>query len=158
MGTGVNPYGLVDMESNRFVTEEINGLRRSATSVPPVFLAVAAFLLYIVISRMVQAEREEIGLMKAFGYTNSEVGGHYFKMILAIAVGGALAGGIMGIGAGRWMVDLYLIYYKFPFLVFRLDPVAFLTGFTASVLAASAGGLMVLRGVFALTPAVAMRA
>ena len=31
---------------------------------------------------MVQAEREQIGLMKAFGYTDFEVGFHYFKMIL----------------------------------------------------------------------------
>lgn len=150
-------YDVADMESNRFITEEIKGLGRSASSVPPVFLAVAAFLLYIVISRMVQAEREEIGLMKAFGYTNAEVGGHYFKMILTIAMGGAVAGGLMGIAAGRWMVDFYLIYYKFPFLVFQLDPGAFLAGVLISVLAASAGGLLVLRGVFALTPAVAMR-
>ncbi len=150
-------FALSDLESDRFITEEIGGLRRSAGSVPPVFLAVAAFLLYIVISRMVQAEREEIGLMKAFGYTNPEVGGHYFRMILAIAVGGAVAGGLLGVAVGRWMVDLYLIYYKFPFLVFRLDPEAFLVGFSVSILAASAGGLLVLRRVFALTPAVAMR-
>lgn len=151
-------YALADLESNRFITEEIKGLRRSADTVPPVFLAVAAFLLYIVISRMVQAEREEIGLMKAFGYTNLEVGGHYFQMVLAIAVGGGIAGGLMGIAAGRAMVDLYLLYYKFPFLLFRLDPSSFLTGFTVSVLSASAGGLVVLRRVFGLTPAVAMRA
>ncbi|TDK42422.1 FtsX-like permease family protein [Antarcticimicrobium luteum] len=151
-------YALSNLESDRFISEEIGGLRRSAGSVPPVFLAVAAFLLYIVISRMVQSEREEIGLMKAFGYTNMEVGGHYFRMILAIAAGGALAGCLLGIAVGRWMVDLYLIYYKFPFLVFRLDPASFLVGFGVSILAASAGGLLVLRRVFALTPAVAMRA
>ncbi|MGD9863293.1 MAG: ABC transporter permease [Pseudodonghicola sp.] len=150
-------YGVADLESNMFITEEIGGLRRSAGSVPPVFLAVAAFLLYIVISRMVQSEREEIGLMKAFGYTNMEVGGHYFRMILAIALGGAVAGGLLGVAVGRWMIDLYLIYYKFPFLVFRLDPASFLIGFSTSILAASAGGLFVLRRVFALTPAVAMR-
>ncbi|MDX2484281.1 MAG: FtsX-like permease family protein [Pseudodonghicola sp.] len=151
-------YGLSHLQSDLFISEEIDGLRRSARSVPPIFLAVAAFLLYIVISRMVQAEREQIGLMKAFGYSDTEVGGHYFRMILVIAVGGALAGCLLGIAAGRWMADLYLLYYKFPFLVFRLDPASFLTGFAVSILAASAGGLLVLRQVFALTPAVAMRA
>jgi len=150
-------FALSDLESDRFISEEIGGLERSAGSVPPIFLAVAAFLLYIVISRMVQAEREEIGLMKAFGYTNAEVGWHYFRMVLAIAAGGALAGCLLGIGVGRWMVDIYLIYYKFPFLVFRLDPAAFLLGVTVSILAASAGGLFVLRRVFRLTPAEAMR-
>lgn len=154
---GLGAYDLGDLSSNRFVTEEINGLRTSSTSVPPVFMAVAAFLLYIVISRMVQAEREEIGLMKAFGYSNGEVGLHYFQLIMVIAVGGALAGCLMGIAAGRAMVDLYLIYFKFPFLVFRLDPAAFFMGFAFSVLSASAGGMVVLRRVFLLTPATAMR-
>ena len=155
---GSGAYGLADQFSNRFVFEEISGLEAAAVGVPPIFLAVAAFLLYIVISRMVQSEREEIGLMKAFGYTNAEVGAHYFKLILAIAAGGALAGCLGGIASGRALIGVYTAYFKFPFLVFQLDPASFATGVTVSVLSASAGGLFVLRRVFALTPAVAMRA
>jgi len=154
---GLGAYGREDHESNRFVSEEIDGLRAMSSGVPPIFLAVAAFLLYIVVSRMVQAEREQIGLVKAFGYTNVEVGAHYFKLILAIAAGGALAGCLAGIAAGRALIGVYLEFFKFPFLVFQLDPQAFVIGFSVSVLAASAGGLIVLRGVFALTPATAMR-
>ena len=97
---GLGAYGLEDQASNRFLSDEIAGLRKSSTGVPPIFLAVAAFLLYLVISRMVQAEREQIGLMKAFGYTNIEVGSHYFKMVLAIAAGGAAAGCVLGVAAG----------------------------------------------------------
>ena len=155
---GLGAYPLADQTSNRFVTEEIGGLEAAAVGVPPIFLAVAAFLLYIVISRMVQSEREEIGLMKAFGYINAEVGAHYFKLVLAIAVGGALAGCLFGIVAGRAMIQLYTAYFKFPFLVFQLEPSSFITGVSVSVLAASAGGLVVLRQVFELTPASAMRA
>lgn len=154
---GQGAYGLEDHESNRFVSEEISGLRVMSTGVPPIFLAVAAFLLYIVVSRLVQSERKQIGLMKAFGYTNVEVGAHYFKLILVIAAGGALAGCLAGIVAGRALIGVYLEYFKFPFLVFQLDPESFVTGFGVSVLAASAGGLIVLRRVFALTPATAMR-
>lgn len=154
---GLGAYGLEDHLSDRYVSEEINGLRGTSTIVPPLFLAVAAFLLYIVVSRMVQAEREQIGLMKAFGYTNLEVGAHYFKLILFIAVSGAIVGCLAGIAAGRGMVVLYLQYYKFPFLLFELRASSFILGFLVSVCAASAGGLLVLRGVFALTPAVAMR-
>nr|WP_319532371.1 FtsX-like permease family protein [uncultured Cohaesibacter sp.] len=154
---GLGAYGLKDQTSNRFITEEIVGMEGSARVVPPIFLAVAAFLLNIVISRMVQSEREQIGLIKAFGYTNWEVGLHYFKFVLIIAVGGAFFGCLGGIALGRGMMDLYLTYYKFPILVFELDPVSFVTAFLTSILAASAGGLFVLRSVFALTPAVAMR-
>lgn len=154
---GTGAYGLEDQFSNRFVTEEIASLRISGRVVPPIFLAVAAFLLNIVISRMIDAERTQIGLIKAFGYTSLETGLHYLKFILVVATGGALAGCVFGWLAGRAMSELYMQYYKFPFLLFEVDASAFLIGVTASVAAASAGGAFVLRRVFALAPAEAMR-
>jgi len=154
---GSGAYTLAEQISNRIVSEEILGLQAAARGVPPIFLAVAAFLLYIFIGRMVQSEREEIGLMKAFGYTSTETGGHYFKLILVIAAGGALAGCLGGIALGRVMIGIYTDFFKFPFLVFQLDPASFVIGVTVSVMSASAGGFLVLRRVFALTPASAMR-
>lgn len=154
---GLGAYGIADQTSNRFVTEEISGLRASAAGVPPIFLGVAAFLLYIVIARMVQSEREQIGILKAFGYTSLEVGLHYFKLVLVIAVFGALLGSALGVFAGRGLAGVYQLYYKFPFLVFQVDPASFVTGVLVSIAAASAGAIFMLRSVFALTPAVAMR-
>lgn len=154
---GLTAYHVSDHVSERFIHEEINGLKVSGSVVPPIFLAVAAFLLNIVISRMIQSEREQIGLLKAFGYTSLEVGTHYAKLVLAIAVGGAALGCVLGVYAGRSLTSVFLIYYKFPFLLFQVDPRAFLIGLGVSVLAASAGGIFVLWRVFELTPAVAMR-
>ncbi|MYM54424.1 ABC transporter permease [Thalassovita mangrovi] len=150
-------YDLKDLFSNRFISEEIRGLRVSTASIPPIFLGVAAFLLYIVISRMVRAEREQIGLLKAFGYTSWEVSFHYLKLVLVIAVLGAIVGSIAGVAAGSSLAVVYQLYYKFPFLVFTIDPRSFVIGFGTSILTASVGSLFVLRGVFKLTPAVAMR-
>tara|TARA_R110000868_G_scaffold113042_3_gene303770 strand:- start:1967 stop:4333 length:2367 start_codon:yes stop_codon:yes gene_type:complete len=154
---GLGAYGLEDQTSNRFVSEEISGLRASAVGVPPIFLAVAAFLLYIVISRLVQSERQQVGLLKAFGYSSCEISSHYLKLVMIIATGGAIVGSIMGIAAGHSMAVFYQHYFKFPFIVFQLDPRAFITGFGVSIVTASVGGLLVLKQVFVLTPAVAMR-
>lgn len=154
---GLGAYGLSDQFSNRFLSEEIAGLRITSRTVPPIFLAVAAFLLNIVVSRMVQAEREQIGLLKAFGYSGLEVSAHYFKFVLSVAVGGAILGCLGGVLGGRSLASVYQLYYKFPFLIFQVDPMAFVAGAAASVVAASTGGLLVLGRVFSLTPAVAMR-
>ncbi|WP_204113345.1 ABC transporter permease [Shimia biformata] len=154
---GLGAYGLKDHMSNRFISDEIDGLRSTSAAVPPIFMGVAAFLLYIVVTRLVQAEREQIGLIKAFGYTDLEVSVHYFKLVVLIALLGALMGCVLGIWAGRSMVGVYQANFHFPFLVFRVDPAAFVSGVTVSVLSASAGGIFVLRRVFTLTPAVAMR-
>ncbi|WP_295806469.1 ABC transporter permease [uncultured Nitratireductor sp.] len=154
---GTGAYGLEDQVSNRFLSEEITSLRASSRGVPPIFLGVAAFLLNIVVSRMIQSERSQIGLLKAFGYGSAAVSAHYLKFILVIAVGGAVAGCLLGILAGVNVAGFYQTYYKFPFLLFRVDPAAFLVGILVSVAAASAGGIFVLRGVFVLAPATAMR-
>ena len=154
---GLGAYALADQFSNRFLSEEIRGLRTTSAAVPPIFMAVAAFLLYIVVSRMVQAEREQIGLIKAFGYTDWEVSLHYFKLVVSIALFGAALGSAGGVWAGRALAGVYQSIYHFPFLVFRVEPSSFVSGVSVSVLAAVAGGLLVLRKVFALTPAVAMR-
>ncbi len=154
---GQGAYGLDDQFSNRFVSEEIKGLEVSAVVVPPIFLLIAAFLLYIVISRMVQAERQEIGLMKAFGYSDVEVGWHYMQLVLAIALAGALLGCGLGIWAGQALIGLYTQYYKFPFLVFQMEPSAFVIGILAAMGSAAAGSLVVLARLVRLVPAEAMR-
>ena len=154
---GQGAYERKDSMSDRFITEEISGLVATSVVVPPIFLGVAAFLLYIVITRLVQAEREQIGLIKAFGYTDFEVAFHYFKLVMVIAVIGAALGCALGLWGGRFMAGLYQSVYHFPFLVFRVEPSSFVTGIVTSVLAASAGGIFVLTRVFRLTPAVAMR-
>lgn len=157
------PYGTTgaldrsDLMSDTYISEEINGLRMSSRGVPPIFLGVAAFLLYIVISRLVQSEREEIGLMKAFGYRSREIGLHYMELVLTIALFGAALGCGLGIIGGRALVPVYTLYYKFPYLLFRLDPGSFLIGVGTSVAVASVGGAIVLRRIAALTPAEAMR-
>ena len=154
---GTGAYPLEDQVSNRFITEEINSTRVSSLFVPPVFMAVAAFLLYIVISRIVAAERTQIGLLKAFGYTGIEVGLHYFKLVAIIAIGGALLGCGFGILSGQAMAQLMQRYYKFPFLLFQVDPRALILAVSVSIASASAGGIFVLIQIFKLAPAEAMR-
>lgn len=154
---GLGAYDRQDQLSNRFVSEEIQGLKASSTSVPPIFLGVAAFLLYIVMSRMIQTEREQIGLLKAFGHSDLEIGAHYLKFVLAIAVLGVLLGVGGGIAGGQAMAQLYQHYFKFPFLVFQLPAQSLISAVGISLFAAAAGGLIVIRRVFLLSPAVAMR-
>lgn len=150
-------FGLEDFASDRFLSEEISGLEVTSSTVPPVFMLVAAFLLYIVISRMITAEREEIGLVRAFGYSKREVASHYLQLALFIAVTGAALGCLLGVVLGRSMVPIYTTYYKLPFLLFRLEFASFASGLLLSIFVASLGGVWALRAIFRLTPAEAMR-
>ncbi|MEM9617896.1 MAG: FtsX-like permease family protein [Pseudomonadota bacterium] len=157
------PYGATgafareDQVSNNYLTEELKQLDTMSRVMPPIFLAVSIFLLNIVITRLVQTEREQIGLIKAFGYSNRDVGLHYLKFVLAIAIAGAFVGWGGGIWLGRWMAGVYQNYYHFPFLVYAIEFKTLGVALLVSSIAAALGGYFAVRAAIELTPAVAMR-
>ena len=84
---GIGAYDRADQISNWFLMNEIEQLKSMASILPTVFLAVAAFLSNMVLTRLIATERGEIGLMKAFGYSNLEVGWHYVKLVMVMTGG-----------------------------------------------------------------------
>src|SRR3546814_7074051 len=90
--------------------------------IPPVFLIVSTFLVYIVLGRMIRTERTLIGLIKAFGYSARAIGWHYLKFALVIALLATLLGALAGIWMGRGMTGLYAEYYRFPILRYHISP------------------------------------
>ncbi len=153
---GLGAYGRKDQMSHFFLTNELTQLEAMGGLMPPIFLAVAAFLLNIVISRIVTTEHEQIGLLKAFGYTDWEVGRQYLKLIFVL-VGLGL---IMGVIAGQWLgnavMGLYNDYFKFPLLAYRVEPQVLFMAALVSAAAGAAGGLGAVRHAVRLSPAVAM--
>ena len=150
-------YGRADQLSNKFLTEELKQLSTMGKILPPIFLAVAAFLLNIVITRIIQSEREEIGLMKAFGYANHEVGLHYLKFVMTIAMAGTLLGCGLGLWLGRFMAEMFQSIYKFPFLLFQAPMSTFAIAIGVSLSATALGVYVAVRRAVVLAPAVAMR-
>lgn len=154
---GLGAYGRDDQLSHRFITDEIGQNRVTSTFVPGIFLGVAAFLLHIVLSRLITIQRGEIGLLKAFGYDNRTVGLHYLKVALVtVGIGLALGGGL-GVVSGRWLTALYRDYYRFPNLDFAVSPGVVSLTLLIAVAAASVGALGAVRAAVRLPPAVAMR-
>jgi len=155
---GLGAYGREDQVSHRFISDEISQNRISSTAIPAIFLSVAAFLLHIVLSRLVAMQRMEIGLLKAFGYSNRTVGFHYLKLAILTVLGGVVLGTSIGIYLGAELTDLYRDYYRFPNLVHYASPRVLGLTFVVSVSAAALGALQAVGRAAALPPAVAMRA
>jgi putative ABC transport system permease protein len=104
---GTGAFGRDEQLSHKFVSDEFENLKNISRIAPNIFLGVAAFLLNVVLARLVNAQREQIAALKAFGYTNAAVGVHYFKFALAIVFAGLVLGNIVGILQGHWMTSLY---------------------------------------------------
>lgn len=154
---GLGAYGRKDQMSNRFLSEEFKQLQRSAEIFPPLFIGVAAFLLNVVIGRIIGTEREQIAALKAFGYSNRAIGLHYVKMVLAILAAGVSGGIALGVWLGKGLGMIYMDFYRFPYLMYEVRPSVALSAASVCVLAALAGTLGSVRRAAALPPAEAMR-
>ncbi|GIK87745.1 MAG: hypothetical protein BroJett026_32260 [Betaproteobacteria bacterium] len=154
---GRGAYGRDDHVSHRYLTDEIAQNRVTATWLPAVFFAVAAFLVAVTLGRLVAMQRLQIGALRAFGYTRGEVAAHYASFALAIVAVGGVAGLAAGTGLGALLTRLYRDFYRFPELAFRLDAelLAVVAAALAAVAVAGAAGASA--RVAALAPADAMR-
>ena len=154
---GLGAYGRKDQVSHRYLSEEFRQLEQMATIFPTIFLSVAAFLLNVVVSRLVRAQREQIATLKAFGYGNFRILAHYMKLVALISVFGASGGIALGVWLGKGLGEMYLEFYRFPFLLFELRPSVAATAALVIVAAALVGTLYSVWEAAKSPPAEAMR-
>jgi putative ABC transport system permease protein len=154
---GAGTYSRKDHPSHIRVTDEIRVLTILSIGFPAIFLGVAAFMTNAVLSRLLALQREQIAILKAFGFTNGQIVSHYLKFAAVIGLVGTVLGGFAGQLLGRWMVGLYDLFFRFPDLSFRLDRNAVVIAFGVGLLAVVAGVLGSVRKAAKLPPAEAMR-
>jgi len=146
-----------DQISNWFLMNEIEQLKTIATIMPAIFLFVSGLLTHTVLTRLIATERSEIGLLKAFGYSNGEIGWHYAKMVMVLASLGIGLGWVIGSALGRYNTEIYAKLYNLPDLYFHPSAMPYALSVLVSLFVTLAGALQAVRGATSLSPAVAMR-
>ena len=154
---GFGAYGRKDQISHRLLNEEFRQLQKSSKIFPTIFICVAAFLLNVVMSRTINTQREQIAALKAFGYSNFDVGFHYAKLVVLIILAGLTAGIAGGIWFGNMLGGIYMQVYRFPFFIYILRPGVIVAAILISVSSALAGTFHSLRRAARQQPAEAMR-
>lgn len=154
---GTGAYDRTDQTSNAFLDAELTQLRGMAFVIPPIFLFISAFLVNMILSRLISLEREQIGLLKAVGYGNLEIVWHYAKLVIAIALIGLAIGSVAGYWLGRGLTTLYAEFFSFPFLIFRQSGDLYFLAGAVTIAAALAGAARAVWTTVSLPPAVAMQ-
>jgi len=154
---GLGAYLREDQLSHQIIENELTEIRINGTVIPAIFLGVAVFLLYLMLGRLINTQRGEIAVLKAFGYQDWEVGRHYLMYAMLAVTLGAFIGGIGGIRLGAGLVNLYRQYLDIPDLVYRVTPSLLVIAIGISVTGACAGALSAVRKAVNLPPAEAMR-
>ena len=154
---GLGAHGRDEQMSHRILSQEISQQQVFGTVLPAVFLAVAAFILNVVLHRQVNAQRAEIAALKALGYGDARIAGHYLGFASVIVAAGVVGGVAIGVWLGRAMTALYTDAFHFPRFDYSLPAWVVLSGAAVSLAAAYGGTFAAIRGVVRLRAAEAMR-
>ncbi len=154
---GLGAYPRRSQASHQILQAELDSNRVTGAVIPIVFLGVAVFLLYLVLGRLISTQRGEIAVLKAFGYSDREVGAHFLMFaVVAVLAGGAI-GTIGGVYLGDSYIALYDQYFDLPSLRYQLTPSLLVFAFLACVIGAIGGAMAAVRRAILLPPAEAMR-
>jgi len=157
------PYGLTattlraDQPSNASVKADAEQFRNVAYLLPSVVLLVAAISVYVMLGRQVRAQTPQVGLMKALGYSDRAVMGHFLLYALVIGVIGSAAGALLGLPIGKWITEMYAAELGIPIIETRFYPDLILGGAALSLVATIVAAIAPAYGAARLRPAQAMR-
>lgn len=154
---GLGAYGRKDQLSHLILESDIEGLKSTGLIAPAIFLAVAAFLLNVVLSRMLALQREQIAALKAFGYSNFDVAWHYVKFVLVITLVGAVVGTAGGAVLAEKFTEMIARVYQYPELFIRVRWSVVALAISVAAGAAVLGAAGAIYRAVRLPPAEAMR-
>jgi putative ABC transport system permease protein len=148
---------LEDQLSNNVLMQEIEGLDKMAAVIPVLFLTVAAIVIAIMLSRVVNNDRMAIGVMKAMGYGNMNILSHYIKYSLAMGLAGSTVGTACGILLAKPLTQYYITYFKIPLIETTIYYAEILKGILLSCIFCTASGVFGARSILRIMPADSMR-
>ncbi len=160
----LRPYGVIDSvpraEQPGYdgLKSELDQNRVMARSLPVLVLLISSMSLFIALSRLVTAQRGEIGLAKALGYSDRQILLHYLSFALVIAAGGIILGVALGLLGARGVALSYTSILGIPFLESGIYPGVLLTAAGIAVVSCIAAALVPALNSARLAPAIAMHA
>lgn len=118
---GANAYGRELQPSHRFLNNELVQLRTMAFVPPMIFLGVTVFLIQVVMARQIAIQREQIAMMRAFGYRPWELVVHYLSFAVISGMIGIVLGTAIGMRMGADLTSLYTKFFRFPVMSYHID-------------------------------------
>jgi len=146
-----------DQPSNSALQQDVKGFEEMAILFPLLFLTAAALATWVLMRRLVTAERPTIGMLRACGYSRRQVIRHY--LTYGIATG--LAGGVLGAAAGLALAGVVTRAYtgelSIPVTLISVSPLTALVGVLFGLLTGGLAAAIPAASAARVAPAEAMR-
>ncbi|WP_163526303.1 ABC transporter permease [Halobacillus ihumii] len=119
----------------QFVESEIEAAHATVTALPLFILGLSIIMILILMKRLIDMQRKEIGTLMALGYSRRELSLHYIGYAMFVSFTGStlglLAGGVLSIP----ITNLYGTYFNLPAItLFDWSPMVLVIGFVIPVL------------------------
>ncbi len=150
-------YPREDQVSHFMLQEEIEVIEALSAFFPVLILSIAAFIIFILLKRLVDQQRTQIGILKAFGYTRREIMLHYLSYALVLALLGGVLGSVMGMWAANPLTVLLYDFFYLPEVYEGFSLSYLVLGIVLCLVVLGFAGYMGCRNALRLEPAEAMR-
>ncbi len=150
-------YTRAEQPSNAALSEDMSGFGELALMFPLLFLGAAGMAVYVLLSRLVRAQRAEIGTLLALGLSRGQVIRHYLAFGAVAALAGAIPGALLGLALGGIVTGLYTGELGIPTQVIRFYPETPLIGVAFALVVGLVAALVPALRASRMTPAEAMR-
>jgi putative ABC transport system permease protein len=124
---------------------------------PILFLSMASLTIYVLLNRLVESQRIQIGLMRAMGYGQRTVMFHYLGFALIVGTLGSFTGVIAGHLMANGLTEQYVHQLNIPIIETDLHWGAILGGLATGLFIPLLAGFMPAWSTARIRPAEAMR-
>lgn len=159
----IESYGLLDIrarkdqKSHLLLKSEIDGMKGMALAMPMVFMGVAAMIMVIMLKRLVEKQRGQIGVFKAFGLTDFQILFHYIGYALVIGGLAGVIGSILGNVLVIPFTKMYQTMFNMPLIMPDFSLKYGLLSLILAVAFSMFAGYQGVRKILEIEPAEAMR-
>ncbi|MFH1149907.1 MAG: FtsX-like permease family protein [Actinomycetota bacterium] len=144
-------------QGNQMMEMDLEGMKSFALFFPLLFLGIACFSIYILLSRLVYTQRPFIGVMRAMGYARKDILTHYLSFALAIGVLGAVLGVAAGYGLSYFITTVYASTMGVPLIHVEVYWAVLFQGASLALLFCAFAGFIPAARSARLDPSKAMR-
>ena len=145
-----------DQPSNATLREDIDGFGELSLLFPLMFLTAAGLATFVLLSRLVLAQRPQVGLLLAVGFGRRRVFGHFLSYGLAIGLAGSVLGALLGLALAGIITRVYTGVIAIPVTVIELRPLTVVEGVGFGLVAGAIASIVPALRASRLSPAAAM--
>ncbi len=146
-----------DQPSTAMLNTEIDSITALSGSLPYAFVAMAIIILYLMLKRVIEQDRTQIGTLKAFGFSNWKIIRHYLFYGFVTGLIGSIVGTIAGYLLSGIISEAMKMFFNMPMITKSGDLLLLLNGLVIGIAGGIIGAFMGAFKITRLIPSEAMR-